>query len=166
MLNIKPILIICALGMLSCTEKLDESQLLKQQIKDLEEQVEESYRPGLGEFMSSIQVHHAKLYFAGTHKNWKLADFEIQEIRESLEDITEYCRQREEVKSLSIIQPSLDSLNDAISKKNDVLFNRGFSDLTNACNSCHHATHFEFNVVKIPDIVPFSNQDFTSKEVN
>ena len=32
--------------------------------------------------------------------------------------------------------------------------------LTNTCNSCHRATEFEFNVVKIPDTPPFSNQDF------
>ena len=35
--------------------------------------------PGFEEFMSNIQAHHAKLWFAGQNHNWKLADFEIHE---------------------------------------------------------------------------------------
>ena len=37
--------------------------------------------------MSGIQVHHEKLWFAGTAKNWRLADFEIHEIMEAVDDI-------------------------------------------------------------------------------
>ena len=44
----------------------------------------ETMRPGLGELMSIIQLHHAKLWFAGTNENWELASFEMDEIREQL----------------------------------------------------------------------------------
>jgi len=50
-----------------------------------------SYKPGFGEFMGGIQVHHEKLWFAGTNQNWKLAGFEIHEIKESMDDIRKYC---------------------------------------------------------------------------
>jgi hypothetical protein len=46
----------------------------------------EHYVPGLGEFMAATQVRHAKLWFAGRNNNWALAAWEVDEIREGLED--------------------------------------------------------------------------------
>ena len=43
------------------------------------------YVPGLGEFMSSAQTHHAKLWFAGTVGNWELAAYELDEIKETFD---------------------------------------------------------------------------------
>lgn len=67
---------------------------------------------GLGEFMSGIQVHHAKLYFAGSAGNWK--------------------------NSLPMIRPALDSVGKTVGAQNP-----------------------EFNVIKIPDTPPITNQVFT-----
>lgn len=46
----------------------------------------EPYEPGLGEFMTATQLRHAKLWFAGKENNWDLAAYEIDEIKEGLED--------------------------------------------------------------------------------
>ena len=46
----------------------------------------EPYEPGLGEFMTATQLRHAKLWFAGKNSNWDLAAYEIDEIKEGLED--------------------------------------------------------------------------------
>ena len=46
----------------------------------------EPYEPGLGEFMTATQLRHAKLWFAGKQNNWDLAAYEIDEIKEGLED--------------------------------------------------------------------------------
>ena len=46
----------------------------------------EPYNPGLGEFMTATQLRHAKLWFAGKDSNWDLAAYEIDEIKEGLED--------------------------------------------------------------------------------
>src|SRR5258708_38764496 len=46
----------------------------------------EPYAPGLGEFMTATQLRHAKLWFAGKQNNWDLAAYEIDEIKEGLED--------------------------------------------------------------------------------
>jgi hypothetical protein len=35
-----------------------------------------AYTPGFGDLMSSIQVHHSKLWFAGKNQNWALAAYE------------------------------------------------------------------------------------------
>ncbi|HEY6977642.1 MAG TPA: hypothetical protein VH396_15195, partial [Chitinophagaceae bacterium] len=107
-----------------------------------------------------IQVHHAKLWFAGKNNNWKLADFEIHEIMEAVEDIRHYNREREEVKELPMLQPALDSVSNAINKQDKNLFNKDFIILTNTCNNCHRAVHYEFNMVKIPETAPYSNQEF------
>ena len=119
-----------------------------------------AYKPGLGEFMSGIQVHHAKLWFAGINQNWKLADFEIHEIGEALDDIRTFNTDRVEVKSINMIDAPIDSLNASIQKQDLNSFKKNFILLTNTCNSCHKATEHGFNVVKVPDAPPFSNQDF------
>src|SRR5947209_12244569 len=46
----------------------------------------ELYQPGLGEFMTATQLRHAKLWFAGKQNSWELAAYEIDEIKEGLED--------------------------------------------------------------------------------
>ncbi len=126
----------------------------------MESRLAETYTPGFGEFMSSIQVHHAKLWFAGQNENWKLADFEIHEIKETIDAIRKYETERPESQKTGMLQPALDSVNNAIQQKNISLFKSSYTLLTNTCNNCHRETDFEFNVVKIPEIPPFSNQDF------
>lgn len=135
---------------------------LQKQVDSLNERIKNSYSPGLGEFMSSIQMHHAKLWFAGKNNNWALADFELGEINETLDDIRKYNSDRPEVKDLPIIDHTLDSLKQAIASKNQVAFKTGFTFLTNSCNNCHRVTRHEFNVIKIPDLPPVTNQDFGS----
>ena len=141
----------------------NNSANMQAQIDSLNTQLTQTYKPGLGEFMLAIQVHHAKLWFAGKNGNWKLATFEMGEIQESVDDIKKYCTDRPEVRSLPMLYPALDSLNNAIEAKSLERFNKGFTGLTNTCNSCHQTTHHEFNVIKIPDAPPFSNQDFKAK---
>jgi hypothetical protein len=122
--------------------------------------VDSAYKPGLGEFMSEIQVHHAKLWFAGKYGNWPLADFEVGEIQEALNDIPKYCADRPEVKSLGMIIPVMYNLSNAIKEKNEIKFDSSFTILTATCNDCHKATNHAFNLIKIPDVVPVSNQVF------
>src|SRR6185369_12185424 len=103
------------------------------QIDSLQSQIDNAYKPGLGEFMSSIQVHHEKLWFAGTAQNWQLADFEIHEIMEAVDDIKTYTSDRPETKSIDMLQPAIDSLNKAIGEKNVAVFRQSFIFLTNTC---------------------------------
>lgn len=145
---------------IACDDQQQTVRQLQSRIDSLQQQIDKSYKPGFGEFMSSIQVHHEKLWFAGINQNWKLADFEINEIKESLEDIQTYCTDRPERKSLTMIDRPLDSISYAIQQKDEALFKKNFITLTNTCNNCHRTTEHEFNVIKIPDTPPFSNQEF------
>jgi hypothetical protein len=153
-----PIIIACLFT--ACNNKADNTKELQGQIDSLQGELNNAYKPGLGEFMSGIQVHHAKLWFAGQNQNWPLADFEINEIKESLDDIQKYCSDRSEVKSIGMINNPIDSVSIAIQQKNLSAFKGSFVLLTNTCNSCHHATEHKFNVVTIPTNLPVVNQEF------
>ncbi len=144
----------------ACNQQTDNTKFLQIRIDSLENRLADTYKPGFGEFMSGIQAHHSKLWFAGQNKNWKLADFEVHEIMEALENIEKFQTERKESQILAMINPALDSINYAIQKKNSALFISSYTFLTNTCNNCHRAANFEFNVVKIPDSQPYSNQDF------
>ena len=147
------IILVCA-----CNSSNDKN--LQSRIDSLEKKLNTTYKPGFGEFMSSIQVHHGKLWFAGKNQNWELADFEMHEIGEAIDDIKVYQSEREESKKIDMLKPALDAINDAIQKKDSLLFNSSFLLLTNTCNNCHKAVNFSFNIVKIPDSPPFNNQAF------
>jgi len=144
----------------SCNQENDKVQKLQETIDSLQQQLADSYKPGFGEFMSRIQTHHAKLWFAGQNQNWPLADFEVHEIQEALEDVQKFCSDRPEVKSIGMISPAIDSVTNAIQQKNPLLFRNSFILLTNTCNNCHKATEHSFNVVTIPASLPVPNQDF------
>jgi hypothetical protein len=145
---------------IGCNQSNSHEQELQNKIDSLQQQLNDTYKPGLGEFMSGIQTHHAKLWFAGINQNWPLADFEVNEIKESLEDIQKFCNDRPEVKSIGMISQPIDSVNNAIQQKNLQLFTSSFTLLTNTCNACHKATEHAFNVVTIPMSPPVTNQDF------
>jgi hypothetical protein len=77
-----------------------------------------------------------------------------------IEDIQKYKADRKESKLVNMVIPSLEEVMKAIEKRDSVMFKNSYSQLTNTCNSCHVATEFEFNVVKVPTTESFSNQEF------
>jgi len=157
----KPIAIIATTFFLSaCNRPGKKNMQLQLRIDSLEKKLSGTYKPGFGEFMSGIQVHHAKLWFAGKNKNWKLAGFEIHEIMEAIDDIEKYQTERSESQKVVMLNPALDSVNHAIQQKSSKLFKSSFVLLTNTCNNCHKAVDYGFNLVKIPNSPPFSNQVF------
>lgn len=148
----------------ACSQQGNNSQQLQAQIDSLQHKLDKTYKPGFGEFMSSVQVHHNKLWFAGTNNNWKLADFEINEIKESLDDIKTYCTDRPETNAIGMIDPPLQNVSNAIQQKNSTGFKNSYMILTSTCNSCHQATQHEFNMITVPTTPPYSNQSFKSTQ--
>jgi hypothetical protein len=163
----KYIVLVSLFFMIACSNNADVARLkadvdiLKAQNDSLQKQVE-AIKPGLGELMLTIQMHHNKLWFAGKANNWPLAQFEYDETLEIVKQAEEIETDRKEVKLFpTMIYPQLDSLQNAIKLKDSKKFEGTFVALTNACNGCHKEVHFEFNSIKIPDQPPFSNQDFS-----
>jgi hypothetical protein len=126
----------------------------------------ETYAPGLGEIMTLQQMRHSKLFFAGQANNWELAAYELKELQEGFDDVVKFHPTHENVpEPLSALVPSmidgpLKELDDIITAKDRGRFFTGFDELTKACNGCHQAANFGFNVVERPSQNPFTNQAF------
>ena len=118
------------------------------------------YQPGVGELMSSIQLHHAKLWFAGENDNWLLAAYNQSLITNAFKRIQLYHGETLEAKAAYIIDPAMDSVRNAIARKDHLAFESGFRFLTTSCNNCHIVTKHAFNVITIPTVAPIGNQDF------
>src|ERR1700745_243754 len=89
----------------------------------------EPYEPGLGEFMTATQLRHAKLWFAGKNNNWALAGYEIDEIKEGLEDAAKLHSTFDGVPVAemikTIIDPRIERLEKAIEgKKQHAIYRR------------------------------------------
>lgn len=129
-----------------------------------EQPATEPYVPGFGEFMSATQVRHAKLWFAGEAKNWDLAAYEIDEIKEGLEDAAKLHPIHKDVPVADMIKSNLDAplseLEKAIKAKDEGRFARAFDGLTSACNACHTAASYGFIKIQRPTVAPVSNQVF------
>lgn len=153
--------IILLIVFISCNNSSNQIDILQNKIDSLKLEINNTYKPGFGTFMGYIQVHHAKLWFAGINANWQLAEYEIHEMEESFEDLQKYVNNREETKTLPIIYPLLDSLKLVIKKSDLELFKKQYTALTLTCNECHKAVKYNYNSVKIPDNPPFGNQIFS-----
>lgn len=164
MKNLFPLLLLFCIA---CNSRKTIS--LEKQIDSLKQELNNTYKPGLGELMSSIQIHHAKLWSAGVNSNWRLADFEINEIKETVDDIEKYCFDRPESKMLRVsLMPAVDSLANTFLKQNEnnsTNFKKGFAFLTTSCNNCHKKNSFGFIEITIPHAPLISNQDFTTQPV-
>jgi len=153
-------IILLAFLFFACNSNSGNEAHLQSQIDSLQTKLSEMYKPELGELMTDIQMHHAKLWYAGHNQNWKLADYEVKELQEIFDDIKKYNADRKEVNLNGMIQGPMTQVSNSISNQNEKQFEDNFATLTKTCNACHMASKYEFNVVKIPEEQMFGNQDF------
>jgi hypothetical protein len=124
----------------------------------------EAYVPGLGEIMSLQQMRHAKLWLAGSHANWALADYELDELREGFDDASKLHPAHEGVPVAALIArltpAPLEAVDKAIKGKSAAVFRKSFDSLTAACNTCHRAANHGFIQIRRPSGSEFGNQKF------
>lgn len=125
------------------------------------------HEPGLGEIMTLNQMRHAKIYFAGQAGNWALTDYELDELEEGFEDVVKFHPTHKDAPlPLSELVPKImnqpiGELRAAVKAKDAAAFTKAYDAVTAACNNCHQATNFGFNVVRRPEGPSwFGNQDF------
>ncbi len=127
----------------------------------------EPYTPGLGEMMTLQQMRHTKLWLAGEAGNWDLAAYEIKELGEGFDDIVKYHPTHEESPVAPrdviprMVTAPVEGLRAAIRRKTHRGSKRRSTRSPTACNNCHQATNFGFNVVQRPATNPYPNQVFT-----
>ena len=124
----------------------------------------ETFVPGLGEFMTGIQLRHAKLWFAGKTGNWALAAYELDEIKEGFGDAAQFQPDFKGIAVAKMIQEKtaspIESLEKVIDGKDKKQFATAFDNLTAACNACHQSVGFGFISIQRPTVAPVSNQKF------
>lgn len=154
------------LGLLVACTRLAEPTNTSARIEALEKQLVEM-KPGFGEVMSVVQQHHAKLFFSGHQGNWELAQYQLDEIKEGLEDLTKYYPTFKDVKLPikelipTMMTEPLNQVQAAIQKKDKKQFNSAFNGLTKSCNGCHQAAEHGFVVIQTPSNQEFTNQKFS-----
>jgi hypothetical protein len=114
----------------------------------------------LGDIMGKIQLRHIKLWYAIKSKNWNLVDYELTQMRDSLENAVILYRNIP-VELIVLADKPLIELQAAAKAKDGAKLERSFGDLTAACNSCHKAAQIEFITIQTPTSSPFSDQKFT-----
>jgi hypothetical protein len=124
------------------------------------------FKPAMDDLMTMlIQPRHIKLYYAGTAKNWKLAGFQLDELRAALarigRTIPNYRKMPVDATVASIFTERMQAVDAAIKSGDDKKFLETYKDMTTACNECHVAMEHPFIVVKPPTMPDFPDQDFT-----
>jgi hypothetical protein len=117
--------------------------------------------PGLGEIMALQQMRHIKLWFAGNAANWPLADYEIGELGEGFDDVKKLLG--EDIVDQHVGKP-LEALQKAIDGKDRKAFIADFDNLTAGCNACHKTLDHAFISIQRPNMLPYSNQNFTPQK--
>lgn len=125
------------------------------------------YVPRLGDIMVATQLRHFKLWYAGEVKNWKLANYELEQIRATFEEATTLYPDIP-VANMSTLTPPADEVGSAIKAEDSAKFTKAFKRLTAACNGCHEKAGFGFIAIKEPrlspiETSPLSNESFLPK---
>ena len=125
-----------------------------------------TYSSGLGELMGLAQMRHTKLWFAAQAGNWKLAAYELDELKEGFADVVKFFPTHkqspvpiDQAVETMMTEP-LSELGKAIEKGDRKTFEKAYDTVTDGCNACHQAADFGFLVVQRPKANPYSNQVF------
>jgi hypothetical protein len=122
----------------------------------------ESYVPRLGDIMNAAQSRHVKLWFAGKSANWELAAYELRQLKASLVEAASLYQGIPVTNVTTMAQP-VQSVNDAVEAKDSKKFATAYGELTSGCNGCHQSIGRGFITMRVPDVSPFSDQQFAPR---
>ena len=118
--------------------------------------------PGLGEYMTTFQLHMAKLWFATQASNWGLAQYELGELTETMEAAEALHAMKNNVNTASVLQSvretQLPMLQESLEGRNKSSFARAYDQTIQTCNSCHHSVGYGFINITKPLAPPVANQ--------
>jgi hypothetical protein len=123
------------------------------------DEMEQRYRPGLHTLMQQVQVRHAQLWFAGEAGNTELAEYQVHELEELIENIAELHPEYDDMPIAQLLEqmlaPALEDVELAVRGAQD--FATAFDRLTQQCNACHTATDRRALVIQRPRTPPLDN---------
>jgi hypothetical protein len=120
--------------------------------------------PGLGDYMSVIQLHAAKLWFAARAGNWDLAKYERGELDETMAAAGTLHERKKGVDITAVLQSvrqtQVQGLDRAIDDRNLREFEAAYNETLSACNGCHRPAGYEFIHIIPPTREPVTNQEW------
>jgi hypothetical protein len=123
--------------------------------------------PGVADIMIATQVRHAKLWLAGAVRNWELAEYQIDELKEGLEDIVKYYPVYKEIPVGAMIEETvmkpIAEVEAAVKARDRARFAAAYDRLTAACNACHVSSNRPFIVMRRPSGSAFPSQLFVPR---
>ncbi|CAH1659864.1 hypothetical protein [Chelatococcus asaccharovorans] len=114
---------------------------------------------GLSDVMILKQWRHIKLWYAAKSDNWDLVNYELQGIASSLNRAAVHYVNIP-VDYVVAATKTISDMREAAAARDHVRFNRGYGELTTACNSCHAAGGVGFIRIQTPTASPFSDQSY------
>jgi cytochrome c553 len=124
---------------------------------------QERYLPRLNDMMVTTQLRHFKLWYAGTVQNWQLANYELAQIRGSIEDIKNLYPINNSTTMRTMTAQVTDELDSAIAAKDSIKFSNAFEKLTSACNSCHETAGVGFIKIREPRLSPLETSPLSNE---
>lgn len=144
-----------------------EPSTSKEAAGDSAKNAPKTYLPGLEQFMNVILIEHNKLWFAAKARNWKLAEYQLGEIKEVMGDVQDLVPTFKNLPLAdmldAVITTEIVAVEKSIEAKDYKAFVRGYDSLTRACNSCHQGTDNGFIVIQRPTRPAFTNQVYTPR---
>ncbi len=150
-----------------------ESERLKTSVSQLRDSLKTAYlgldslraqAPGLGDYMSTIQLHAAKLWFAGQASNWKLARYELGELEETIDGAEALHAKKNDVDISAVLQSvrqtQLPLVEKSIVQHSLRDFGGAYNQTLAACNGCHRPAGYEFIHIIVPTREPVTNQQW------
>jgi hypothetical protein len=137
---------------------------LQESVKQLQAELTtaKEMAPGLGEYMSTIQLHAGKLWFAAKAANWGLAEYELDELKETMEAAKGLNAEKNGVKISdvldSVLQTQVAGLDESIKSKSQSKFQSSYDETLSACNGCHESAGYKFIHIIRPSAPPVTNQ--------
>jgi transposase len=104
--------------------------------------------------IARVQPRHTKIWLAGKEKNWPLAAYELDELKEALADVARYQPHWNDLPIAdmmnSVMADRTKALNDAIDAGDEARFVAAYGKVTAGCNSCHRAADRCYLVIQVP----------------
>src|SRR4029077_13677306 len=120
------------------------------------------FAPGLGEYMTTIQLHAGKLWFAAKASNWDLAQYNLETLKEKRDAAKALNAEKNGVKISSVLdsvlQTQVAELDKSIKSKAQNEFQKSYDETLSACNGCHAEAGYKFIHIVRPTAPPVTNQ--------
>jgi hypothetical protein len=129
------------------------------------------YLPSISDLMmATIQPRHERLWRAAQDGNWEFAAYELGNLHGAFDRLGHAHPTEHDISfpdmTASVTGQPFKELNSAIQAKDGAAFAKAYSDLTDACNSCHQALNHGVVEIVVPNRTSASDLKINSAPRN